>query len=381
MMHTRTLSTLIVQRIILLAMFLLAWWLVALRLPAFILPGPEKTAQALALLWRNGTLPEDVGITLSRVAMGFGFATLVGTPLGLALGASRRLAQFFEPLLSVFNSVSSAIWAIFAIIWFGISNATTVFVVFMMLREKALLANSDLTCVRVVRMGSAPVSASLLAQIRRLLPAARIINAYGTTEGGPVVFGPHPEGLEPPPLATGYPHPRVQVRLRAADGALSDYGVLEINSPALMQGYHQRPDITPPFTPDGYYRTGDVFRRDETGFYTFVGRHDDMFVCGGENIYPSEVEQLLERHPDVQQACVVPVEDEIKGAKPVAWVILRPGRQCDEASLKAFALTHGAAYLHPRCIWLLDRFPLAGTNKIDRSTLKAEAARRMQTNE
>ncbi|MFP1960910.1 class I adenylate-forming enzyme family protein [Lonsdalea quercina] len=251
----------------------------------------------------------------------------------------------------------------------------------MMLREKALLANSDLTCVRVVRMGSAPVSASLLAQIRRLLPTARIVNAYGTTEGGPVVFGPHPEGLEPPPLATGYPHPRVQVRLRTADGALSDYGVLEINSPALMQGYHQRPDITPPFTPDGYYRTGDVFRRDETGFYTFVGRHDDMFVCGGENIYPSEVEQLLERHPDVQQACVVPVEDEIKGAKPVAWVILRPGRQCDEASLKAFALTHGAAYLHPRRIWLLDRFPLAGTNKIDRSALKAEAARRMQTNE
>lgn len=248
----------------------------------------------------------------------------------------------------------------------------------MMLREKTLLASSDMACVRVIRMGSAPVSASLLTQIRRLLPAARIINAYGTTEGGPVVFGPPPDGLEPPPLATGYPHPEVQLRLRDAHGALSDYGVLEINSPALMQGYHQRPDIPPPFTPDGYYRTGDVFRRDEAGFYTFVGRHDDMFVCGGENIYPSEVEQLLERHPDVQQACVVPVDDEIKGAKPVAWVILRPGRQSDEETLKTFALTHGAAYLHPRRIWLLDRFPLAGTNKIDRSALKAEAARRMQ---
>lgn len=131
MTHSRSLSTLILQRVILLAIFLLAWWLLALRMPAFILPGPEKTAQALAMLWRSGTLLEDVGITLSRVALGFGFATLIGTPLGLALGASRRLAQFFEPLLAVFNSVSSAIWAIFAIIWFGISNATTVFVVFM----------------------------------------------------------------------------------------------------------------------------------------------------------------------------------------------------------------------------------------------------------
>ncbi|WP_217809658.1 ABC transporter permease [Lonsdalea britannica] len=110
MTRSRSLSTLILQRVTLLAIFLLAWWLLALRMPAFILPGPEKTAQALAMLWRSGTLLEDVGITLSRVALGFAFATLVGTPLGLALGASRRLAQFFEPLLAVFNSVSSAIW-------------------------------------------------------------------------------------------------------------------------------------------------------------------------------------------------------------------------------------------------------------------------------
>ncbi|QTF10814.1 acyl--CoA ligase [Brenneria izadpanahii] len=248
----------------------------------------------------------------------------------------------------------------------------------MMLREKSLLAQSDLSCVRVVRMGSAPVSASLISQIHQLLPKARIINAYGTTEGGPVVFGPHPQGLPLPPLATGYPHPQVQLRLRAADGQLSNYGVLEMKSPALMLGYHQRPDLPAPFTPDGYYITGDVFRRDEAGFFTFIGRYDDMFVCGGENIYPSEVEQLLERHPAVQQACVVPVADEIKGCKPVAWVILRAGRQIDGEALKAFTLRHGAAYLHPRHIWLVDRFPLAGTNKIDRKALMAEAARRVR---
>ena len=66
-----------------------------------------------------------------------------------------------------------------------------------------------------------------------------------------------------------------------------------------MTGYHNRPDILPPITADGFYITGDVFRRDENGFYFFVGRTDDMFVSGGENIFPGEVEKMLETHPDV----------------------------------------------------------------------------------
>lgn len=124
-------GSLIVQRLALLAIFFLLWLLAARNMPAFVLPGPEKTFQALLALWRNNTLWQDIGVTFSRVFSGFLLATIVGTLAGLALGASRRLAQFFEPLLAVFNTVSSAIWAIFAIIWFGISSATTVFVVFM----------------------------------------------------------------------------------------------------------------------------------------------------------------------------------------------------------------------------------------------------------
>ena len=98
-----------------------------------------------------------------------------------------------------------------------------------------------------------------------------------------------------------------------------------MKSPALMLGYHNRPDLVP-MTPDGYYVTGDVFRRDENGFHYFVGRSDDMFVSGGENIYPGDVERMLERHPDVAQACVVPIADEIKGQKPVAFIVPQPGR-------------------------------------------------------
>jgi long-chain acyl-CoA synthetase len=243
----------------------------------------------------------------------------------------------------------------------------------MMLREGGLVARTDLSSVEFVRMGSAPVSASLMAALRRALPLAKVTNAYGTTEAGPVVFGPHPRGLPIPELSVGYPHPKVALRLA---GGAGDEGVLEMKCPALMLGYHNRPDLAP-LTADGYYVTGDVFRRDADGFHTFVGRTDDMFVSGGENIYPGDVERMLERHPDVAQACVVPVEDEIKGQKPVAFIVPQPGRAPDEAAIKAFALAHAPAYQHPRFVWLIDRLPLASTNKIDRVALMRLAVDRV----
>lgn len=111
----------------------------------------------------------------------------------------------------------------------------------------------------------------------------------------------------------GYKHPQVDLRLVDDTGAETNEGVLQLRSPAMMSGYHNRPDLPPPFTADGYYVTGDVFSRDADGFYYFVGRADDMFVSGGENIFPGEVERMLETHPDVIQTCVVPIDDPIKG--------------------------------------------------------------------
>lgn len=127
---SRTFS-LVLQRLVMLILFLAGWWLASQHLPAFVLPGPATTWQALVALWQGDTLLHDVRVTFGRVFSGFVLAALVGTVAGLALGASARVARFFEPLLAVFNTVSSAIWAIFAIIWFGISDATTIFVVFM----------------------------------------------------------------------------------------------------------------------------------------------------------------------------------------------------------------------------------------------------------
>jgi acyl-CoA synthetase (AMP-forming)/AMP-acid ligase II len=247
----------------------------------------------------------------------------------------------------------------------------------MMLREHDLLARTDLSSVEFIRMGSAPVSHSLMEAIRHALPQASVTNAYGTTEAGPVVFGPHPQGLPQPEMSVGYPHPQVELRLVDGGNRNAGEGVLEMKCPAVMNGYHNRPDVTPPFTADGFYVTGDVFRRDGDGFHYFIGRTDDMFVSGGENIYPADVERMLERHPDVAQAAVVPIDDEIKGQKPVAFVVPKPARAPSEDEIKRFALANAPAYAHPRFVWFTDELPLASTNKIDRNALRRLAMERL----
>jgi acyl-coenzyme A synthetase/AMP-(fatty) acid ligase len=121
------------------------------------------------------------------------------------------------------------------------------------------------------------------------------------------------------------------------EGPSPDEGVLYMRSPMLMEGYNNLPDKTADAVREGWYRSGDIMRRDENGFFHFVGRADDMFVVGGENVWPGEVERLLEQMPGVHQAAVVPVPDEIKGALPFAFVVPQAGASFDEAAVKAFA--------------------------------------------
>jgi long-chain acyl-CoA synthetase len=231
----------------------------------------------------------------------------------------------------------------------------------MMLRESDLLTATDLSSVEFVRMGLAPVSQSLMSSLKRTLPLAAVTNAYGTTEAGPVVFGPHPDGLPVPDTSVGFPHPKVQLRLVAGDDRNAKQGVLEMKCPAIMLGYHNRPDVPSPITSDGFYITGDVFRCDENGFHYFVGRTDDMFNSSGESIYPGQIERMLEMHADVSQAAVVPIHDEIKGQKPVAFIVPKAGCHPSEDEIKQFALANGPAYQRPRFVWFVERLPLAST--------------------
>ncbi len=234
-------------------------------------------------------------------------------------------------------------------------------------REQDLIQSLDFSSVRLVTIGSAPLTDALVARVNAIFPAAEVRNGYGTTEAGPIAFGPHPMGLPRPTLALGYPFTEIEWRL--VDGPSPSEGVLELKTPALMPGYLNLPKATAEKLRDGWYSTGDVMRHDAEGFFYFVSRADDMFICGGENIFPGEVEKLLERHPAVAQAAVVPVPDEIKGQIPVAFVVPAPGTAPTEAELKAFTLEFGPAFAHPRFVIFVDLIPVAGTHKVDRKVL------------
>ena len=137
---------------------------------------------------------------------------------------------------------------------------------------------------------------------------------------GPVVFGAR-DRIAPPPASVGWVIPGVGAKLIDASGTRrikENFGINAGELAGLSESTRQNCEPTK----DGWYKTGDIFRRDIDGAHYFVGRTDDMFNCGGENIYPADVEAILVSHPDIDQACVVPVPDEIKGMKPVAFAVL-----------------------------------------------------------
>ena len=127
--RARLLTTL--QRLALLALIVLAWWIASLRAPVYILPTPSRVFHRILELSASGDLPYNLLTTLVRVLAGFALAVVVGVPGGIVLGSNRALGSFFEPILPVMNTVSAAIWSIFAIIWFGLTPATPIFVVLM----------------------------------------------------------------------------------------------------------------------------------------------------------------------------------------------------------------------------------------------------------
>ena len=239
----------------------------------------------------------------------------------------------------------------------------------MMLAEEDLLAALDFSALRVLEMGSAVVGAELIASIERAF-AVRVIEAYGLTEGGgplrePTNGGPAPRG------SCGLAAPEVEVKLAAADGGEDpNAGELWVRSPAVLLGYHNRPDLDAERLVGGWLKTNDLFRRDREGFFYFQGRTDDQFSCGGENINPKEVELLLVQHEAVIDAAVAPVPHTVKGLAPAALVTIRRGRSVEEETLKRFALAHGPAYAHPRRVFVVDALPVGGTGKIDRRAVR-----------
>jgi acyl-CoA synthetase (AMP-forming)/AMP-acid ligase II len=233
-----------------------------------------------------------------------------------------------------------------------------------------MLQNLDLSSLQLAIVGSSPVHDELFEEMSDKL-GCEVMQSYGLTEGGPVMFGPPVEGGATPIGSAGKPWPEGEVKLVDTEGDDSvNFGELWVRNPGVISGYHNLPKINAERIVDGWLRTGDLFRRDEDDFYYFVGRTDDMFNCGGENIYPQEVENLLMSHPAVNEACVVPVPYRTKGDAPVTMLSLIKGVDADEEEIKSYCLKNGPAYAHPRRIIIVDELPLSGARKIDRSWIK-----------
>jgi acyl-CoA synthetase (AMP-forming)/AMP-acid ligase II len=362
-----------------------AGWAACIRPAAFdaVVPGPAEIGQ---MLYTSGSTGRAKGVPLSHAGQLWAVQSktnngqaapervIVAQPLfhmnGLFLTKTVFATNGLLVILPSFD-VRAYIEAL------GRYKITSVGAVPTMLarviKETDLLAQQDLSAIRKLLLGSAPITLGLLQRIQATFPQATISLGYGTTEAGPAVFGPHPDGIPTPTLSLGYPLANAELRL--VDGPDADYGVLEMRNKAVMAGYHNLPERSAKVLHDGWYYSGDVMRRDANGFFFFVGRADDMFVCAGENIYPGEVEKMLESHPAIQQAAVVPLPDEERSQVPVAFLVLRPGEALSVEQVKRYALEHGPAYQHPRRVLFLPELPWAGTNKVDRNMLIREATR------
>jgi long-chain acyl-CoA synthetase len=244
----------------------------------------------------------------------------------------------------------------------------------LVLQHRDLIGRLDLGALREMTIGSAVVTPELLDAVERALPGVKTSESYGLTEGGSP-FRPPLDGRKVPRGSVGVQAPGIDVRLVDADGREQpDFGELMIRSPYVCLGYHNAPDITREKLQDGWLRTGDVFFKDAGGFYYFKSRVDDMFSCGGENVYPKEVENLLFGHPDVVNAVVAPVPHKVKGFAPAAMVVLRDGARVAADDLKAYCIDRGPLYSHPRHIAVVPALPLNGAGKIDRAVVQARLA-------
>ena len=240
----------------------------------------------------------------------------------------------------------------------------------LLLQHRDLIERLDFSALAGLSVGSAPVQPELMREIEAAF-GVRVVETYGLTEGGPVPIGAPVDGRAIPAGSCGVDWPEGEVKLVGADGAEDPHhGEMWVRNPGVTTGYYKRPKINAERLVDGWLRTGDMFTRDDDGFYYFKGRDDDMFNCGGENIYPKEVEDLILRLAGVADASVVALAHAVKGAVPVALVAAPASAGLDEAAVKAFCLDNGPAYAHPRRVEVVAELPLNGVGKVDRGAVQ-----------
>ncbi len=241
----------------------------------------------------------------------------------------------------------------------------------LVLAQEAELASHDLSCLRFLACGSAPMPESVIAALERAFPGVDVLEGYGLTECGPVATLTPRWGIKKRG-SIGLPLPGFELRVvdEGEDVSPGEIGELWMRTECTALGYHNRPEADAAhFRPGGWFATGDLVRRDVDGWLFFMGRSDDMLSVGGENVYPAEVEAVLAQHADVRDVTVVSRKHDDKGEVPVAFVVRAQGATVTSREIQEFFLKRGPAYAYPRDVFFLDAMPLSGTGKTDRKGL------------
>jgi fatty-acyl-CoA synthase len=240
----------------------------------------------------------------------------------------------------------------------------------VMLAERASWGRA-LPDLRFLISGGAPCPSSLAARTRAA--GYRFREGFGLTECGPNCFAISDEDAIERGGSVGRPMPFLQMRLDAGDGRPADAGEageLLLRGPQMFAGYLRDPGRTAEVvTEDGWLRTGDLARRDADGFYTICGRRKEMYISGGENVFPGEVEAVLADCPGVAEAVVVGVPDERWGEVGRAYVVPRAGQTLTDAAVLEHARSRLAKYKVPRYLAVVTEIPRLGSGKPDRRAL------------
>jgi len=233
---------------------------------------------------------------------------------------------------------------------------------------------AELSRVRSWGCGGAPLPDILVE--RFAARGVRVCNGYGMTETGPTAFVAAPEDALSKIGSVGRPQMLLDVRIVDADGedvAPGETGEIWMRGAGLTPGYWQRPEETAKaFTSDGWLKSGDIGRVDVDGCFYVAGRIKEMYISGGENVYPAEVENALARHPAVLEAAIIGVADEKWGEVGHAFVLLRPDAQPISANeVIQFCRANLAGYKTPRHVTFVDEFPRTAAGKIRKHMLSS----------
>lgn len=250
--------------------------------------------------------------------------------------------------------------------------------VFLVLQQHPRWATADFSRLKLVISGGAACPMPVFEEF--WAKGVDFKTGYGLTEAGPNTFWLPPADVRRKPGSVGFPLLLIEVRVVREDGttcAADELGELVIRGPHVCGGYWNNPEATAAAIhpllsePNGpaWLHTGDLARRDAEGYYTIVGRLKEMFISGGENVYPAEIESVLHAHPAVAEAAVIGVPHEKWGEVGRAIIVRKPGVSVDGGDLLAFARERLAGYKVPKSVVFIDRLPKTGANKIDKKLL------------